>query len=80
MLGLQTTPPALSIGCYLTILAWCVPSPGLATETGYAGKTMDLRVGAGNPILRLSRCGLVLVDKAAEQVSAPNLVEIDVGL
>jgi len=28
----------------------------------------------------LSRCGFVFVDEAAEQVSAPNVVEIDVGL
>jgi hypothetical protein len=26
------------------------------------------------------RCGFVFVDEATEQVSAPNVVEIDVGL
>jgi hypothetical protein len=36
--------------------------------------------GAGNPDLRLSRCGFVLVDEAAEQVSAPHTVENDDGL
>jgi hypothetical protein len=28
----------------------------------------------------LSRCGFVLADEAAEQVPAPNMVEIDLGL
>jgi hypothetical protein len=39
---------------------------------------VDLRVPETRSAV--SRCGFVLVDEAAEQVSAPNMAELAVGL